>query len=135
MMAGTISKFADARERTDDVLNVLLQKCGRAAAEFPESSPRNDTDGHRWSLGASPRNPRWENVLPARAPFAGRLYFGGSHSSMRLPSGSMIQPNLPYSEISVFGSTHTPSFFNSASTRFRWVTRKLNMKGFRLGRK
>ena len=63
------------------------------------------------------------------------VYFGGSQSSMRLPSGSMIQPNLPYADSSIFGSTRTPSFFNAASVRRRLATRKLNMKGFRLGLK
>jgi len=47
----------------------------------------------------------------------------------------MIQPNLPYADSSVFGSTRTPCFFNAVSVRLRLVTRKLNMKGFLLGLK
>src|ERR1700686_644647 len=34
---------------------------------------------------------------------------GGCQSSILLPSGSMTQPNLPYSESSVFSSTLQPS--------------------------
>src|SRR5882724_13727347 len=52
-----------------------------------------------------------------------RFYLGGSQSSMRLPSQSFTQPNLPNSEAWCFGSTHTPSFFSAASTRARFATR------------
>ena len=34
---------------------------------------------------------------------------GGCHSSILLPSGSITQPNLPYSESSVLSSTSQPS--------------------------
>src|SRR5262249_15107898 len=40
---------------------------------------------------------------------------GGSQSSTRLPSRSMIQPKLPNSDSSVFGSTSTPSARSWAS--------------------
>jgi len=44
---------------------------------------------------------------------------GGSHNSIRLSSGSMTHPNLPYSDFSVFGSTLQPSLRSMARTASR----------------
>src|SRR5687768_2902931 len=41
--------------------------------------------------------------------YPGILPGGGSHNSMRFPSGSITQPNLPNSEVSVLSSTVQPS--------------------------
>src|SRR5882724_7746965 len=60
---------------------------------------------------------------------------GGSQSSMRLPSGSMAQPNLPNSDSSVFASTSTPSARSWVNNQSRSSTRKLIMKGFLPGSK
>ena len=47
----------------------------------------------------------------------------------------MMPQNLPLVSSMISGSIQTPSAFSSASTRFRFFTRKLNMKGFLLGLK
>src|SRR5437899_8639033 len=44
------------------------------------------------------------------------VYFGGSHNSIRFPSGSMIQANFPYSWSSRLGSMVTPSARSASST-------------------
>src|SRR2546427_377671 len=49
--------------------------------------------------------------------------FGGCHSSIRFPSGSVIQPNRPYSVSSTFGSMSIPSSRNTARTPSRSFTR------------
>jgi hypothetical protein len=48
---------------------------------------------------------------------------GGCHSSTLLPSGSMTQPNFPYSESSVFSRTSQPSLRNAARRLCRSATR------------
>src|SRR5688572_3214079 len=48
---------------------------------------------------------------------------GGCQSSILLPSGSMTQPNLPYSESSVLSRTLQPSARRSARSAARSATR------------
>jgi hypothetical protein len=48
---------------------------------------------------------------------------GGSQSSTLRPSGSMTQPNLPYSDSSVLSSTWQPSARSAASSACRSATR------------
>src|SRR5207247_6146334 len=43
-----------------------------------------------------------------------RFAFGGSHSSIRFPSGSRTHPNRPYFESSMSRSTSTPSARSAA---------------------
>ncbi len=47
----------------------------------------------------------------------------GSQSSILFPSGSMIQPNLPYSNSSTSPTTVTPSLRNSSRSALRFSTR------------
>src|SRR5690348_4368142 len=60
---------------------------------------------------------------------------GGCHNSMRVPSGSMIQPKRPFSSPCTFGSTSTPSARNFVNSESRSSTRKFSMKSFVLGAK
>ena len=48
---------------------------------------------------------------------------GGCHSSSLFPSESRTQPNLPYSDSSIFSSTCTPSARRAASTACKSSTR------------
>ena len=54
---------------------------------------------------------------------AGYWPAGGCQSSSLLPSGSMTQPNLPYSDSSTLSTTSTPSARRAASTAWRSSTR------------
>src|SRR6185312_11097132 len=56
-------------------------------------------------------------------------YPGGCHSSIRVPSGSVIQPKRPNSLWSTRSSTSTPSARSCASSASRSSTRKLIMYG------
>ena len=49
--------------------------------------------------------------------------FEGCHNSTLLPSGSMTQPNLPYSESSILSRTLQPSAFSAATSAWRSSTR------------
>src|SRR5215831_16257768 len=57
----------------------------------------------------------------------------GSQSSILLPSGSITQPNLPKSEVSVLSITLQPSVRNAARSASRSATRKLIIKDAELG--
>src|SRR5215831_404967 len=79
---------------------------------------------------ARARRLHWERV---QMPGAAYSPAGGSQSSILLPSGSMTQPNLPCSEVSVLSMTLQPSVRNAARSASRSATRKLIMKDAELG--
>lgn len=56
-------------------------------------------------------------------PYGTHWPSGGCQSSTLLPSGSMTQPNLPYSESSVFSRTSQPSLRNAVRRLCRSATR------------
>ena len=75
-----------------------------------------------------PSDPRPLGARPAQEE-------GGSRSSIRLPSGSMTQPNFPNSFSSTFSSTSHPLAMSCARIASRSRTSMLTMKGFSLGSK
>src|SRR5262249_53491284 len=63
------------------------------------------------------------------------LAAGGSHNSMRFPSGSITQPNFPYDSSWTLSSTAAPAARSCARIALRSLTRKLIIKGALLGSK
>jgi len=87
----------------------------RALAGTPVVLSYTNTDAVRTDRSSRPGDRR--EYAPAHWPG------GGSQSSTLLPSGSMTQPNLPYSDSSVLSSTLQPSLRSSASRACRSATR------------
>lgn len=80
-------------------------------------------EGRRIPLTAGPLT-RKTTSRAARAPRRQRHWpSGGCHSSTLFPSGSITQPNFPYSESSVFSRTLHPSWRRISSSPARSATR------------
>ena len=82
----------------------------------PESLSR-----HPWFVGGGD-GPR-ASALQATQVAVAHCPGGGCQSSILFPSGSITQPNFPYSESSVFSSTSQPSSRSACSSAARSATR------------
>ncbi len=122
-------------------LDLPSPELGPPSAELGPPSVKLDAPGKK--LGASTdqaRHPSLEtqsgslrsankpcrscrDCSPIGATYSGYLPSGGCHSSTLLPSGSMTQPNLPYSDSSVLSSTSHPSARSAARSACRSATR------------
>lgn len=100
-----------------------LSRQPRRSRSTPRPASRSPPPARRSSrptgLGGVQRPPQQETegLLAVHCPS------GGCHSSMRLPAGSITQPNLPNSDSSTLSSTAQPSSRRAASTASRSSTR------------
>ncbi|MBF8297099.1 MAG: hypothetical protein HW389_3644 [Bacteroidetes bacterium] len=119
-MTGTISTIlTQRRKERKERKGVQIERfCGLASLREISGKKANGVSSER-QASESQRLQRARYFPAARS----RGSSIGSQSSILFPSGSMIQPNLPYSNSSTSPTTVTPSLRNSSRSALRFSTR------------